>query len=182
MKTADLDIESNSVTKPQSFIEVKTFKTDAENNKFSGGITEHSIPLQDLENVLKTNFMNGLTSEMAEERFNAYGPNSLTPPKKKSMWLKLLLHLAGGFSLLLWAGSLLCFIVYAIDSSVENLILGIVLAGVVSITGIFSFYQELKSEAVLAGFLNLTPTTCEVLRDGKFRYVIININIMSRYF
>jgi sodium/potassium-transporting ATPase subunit alpha len=91
--------------------------------------------------------------------------------------LKLFLHLAGGFSLLLWAGSVLCFIVYAIDASVENLVLGIVLAGVVTITGIFSFYQELKSEKVLEGFANLTPTTCEVLRDGKYRYVCHNCYI-----
>jgi sodium/potassium-transporting ATPase subunit alpha len=84
------------------------------------------------------------------------------------MWYRLFLHLAGGFSLLLWAGSVLCFIVYAIDASVENLTLGTVLAAVVTLTGIFSFYQELKSEKVLAGFMKLTPTTCEVLRDGKY--------------
>jgi sodium/potassium-transporting ATPase subunit alpha len=63
---------------------------------------------------------------------------------------------------------MLCFIVYAINRTIENLVLGIVLAGVVTITGIFSFYQELKSEKVLEGFLKLTPTTCEVLRDGKY--------------
>jgi sodium/potassium-transporting ATPase subunit alpha len=85
------------------------------------------------------------------------------------MWYKLFLHLAGGFSLLLWAGSVLCFIVYSIDGSVENLTLGIVLAAVVTATGIFSFYQELKSEKVLEGFMKLTPSTCEVLRDGAWK-------------
>jgi sodium/potassium-transporting ATPase subunit alpha len=85
------------------------------------------------------------------------------------MWLRFLMHIVGGFSLLLWAGAALCFIVYGIDGSVENLTLGIVLACVVTLTGIFSFYQELKSEKVLAGFMKLAPTTCFVLREGQYK-------------
>lgn len=46
----------------------------------------------------------------------------------------------GFFSLLLWFGSFLCFIGYAIDNSApDNLYLGIVLAVVVFVTGCFSY-------------------------------------------
>ena len=134
----------------------------------SDKITEHLLPPKELEVMLRTDFTAGLSHTEAAARLLRDGPNALTPPKKDPLWFKLFMHLAGGFSLLLWAGSVLCFIVYAIDSSVENLTLGVVLAAVVTLTGIFSFYQELKSEKVLAGFMKLTPTTCEVLRDGKF--------------
>ena len=131
-------------------------------------ITEHNLSMSELENTMKTDFTLGLSSDEAASRLLRYGPNALTPPKKPPMWYKLFMHLAGGFSLLLWAGAVLCFIVYGIDGSVENLTLGTVLAVVVVMTGLFSFYQELKSEKVLEGFLKMTPTTCEVLRDGKF--------------
>ncbi len=134
----------------------------------SDKITEHTLAPKELEVMLRTDFAAGLSSTEAAARLLRDGPNALTPPKKDPLWFKLFMHLAGGFSLLLWAGSVLCFIVYAIDASIENLTLGIVLAAVVTLTGIFSFYQELKSEKVLAGFMKLTPTTCEVLRDGKY--------------
>jgi sodium/potassium-transporting ATPase subunit alpha len=75
-------------------------------------------------------------------------------------------HIAGGFSLLLWAGGFLCFIVYGIDGSIPDLTLGIVLCVVVMATGIFSYLQELKSEAVLDAFMKLTPESCFVKRDG----------------
>jgi sodium/potassium-transporting ATPase subunit alpha len=136
-------------------------------------ITEHNLSMSDLESTMRTNFAVGLTSDEAASRLLRDGPNSLTPPKKPPMWYKLFMHLAGGFSLLLWAGSVLCFIVYGIDGSIENLTLGTVLAVVVVMTGLFSFYQELKSEKVLEGFLKMTPTTCEVLRDGKFMLVYV---------
>lgn len=134
-------------------------------------ITEHKLSRAELCELLQTNISTGLTEEEAQNRLLRDGPNALTPPERKPLWQRFMAHLVGGFSLLLWAGSLLCFIVYIIDASVENLTLGIVLAAVVSLTGIFSFYQEMKSEKVLAGFMKLTPTTCDVLRDGKFKTI-----------
>jgi magnesium-transporting ATPase (P-type) len=110
---------------------------------------------------------NGLTSEQAAESLVIYGPNKLTPPEKLPEWIKFLLHLVGGFSLLLWAGSVLCFIVYGINSSADNLYLGIVLAAVVTITGIFSYMQEAKADATMEAFANMAPEQVYVRRDGK---------------
>ncbi|CAM9220448.1 unnamed protein product, partial [Ectocarpus fasciculatus] len=129
------------------------------------------LTVEELQRELKVDFSTGLTHAEAAIRLERDGPNALTPPARKPIWLRFLLHLVGGFSLLLWAGSVLCFIVYGIDASVENLTLGIVLAAVVTLTGIFSFYQEMKSEKVLAGFMKLTPTTCDVFREGKFQQI-----------
>lgn len=45
------------------------------------------------------------------------------------------------FSLMLWAGSILCFVAYGLDSSdPSNLYLGIVLAIVVFITGVVTYF------------------------------------------
>ena len=160
-------------TKDEIDIELK----NVDSRTLSGGttlkndITEHSLSWEELEKAMMTNFSSGLSSEEAASRLLKNGPNALTPPKKDPWWFKLVMHLAGGFSLLLWVGSVLCLIVYSIDGSHENLVLGVVLAVVVVATGLFSFYQEVKSEKVLQGFLKMTPKTCEVLRDGSFRYI-----------
>lgn len=137
-------------------------------------ITEHQLPLDELAKLLDVDFSKGLTEDEAERRLERDGPNMLTPPPRTPWWVKFAEHLFGGFALLLWAGSILCFIVYGINGDVENLTLGIVLAVVVVITGIFSFYQEFKSDAIMAGFMSLASAECDVMRDGNFRRVNAN--------
>jgi magnesium-transporting ATPase (P-type) len=117
---------------------------------------------------------NGLTSVNHQKALAFFGENKLTPPPKLPEWLKFLLHLVGGFSLLLWAGSVLCFAVYAINSSADNLYLGIVLALVVTATGIFSYMQEAKADATMEAFANLAPDQVYVKRDGEFLKEKIN--------
>ena len=50
-------------------------------------------------------------------------------------------HVTDFFSLLLWTGSALCLLAYALQSTVDNLALAIVLAAVVLITGFFGYFQ-----------------------------------------
>ena len=61
--------------------------------------------------------LQGLTSERAKEILLRDGPNQLTPPKTTPEWVKFFRNLFGGFSLLLWVGSILCFIAYSIEVS-----------------------------------------------------------------
>ncbi|PSN42050.1 Sodium/potassium-transporting ATPase subunit alpha [Blattella germanica] len=49
----------------------------------------------------------------------------------------------------------------------DNLFLGIVLAAVVIVTGIFSYYQESKSSKIMESFKNMVPQFATVLRDGE---------------
>jgi len=64
----------------------------AEDSKFGDvDITEHSLPIHEVESLLSTSFnwtdpaqSRGLTSAEAEARLLRDGPNALTPPKKKS--------------------------------------------------------------------------------------------------
>ncbi len=106
------------------------------------------------------------------------GPNALTPPEGVWWFWKFLAHIAGGFSLLLWAGSIMCFSVYGINGSVADLTLGIVLAVVVSATGVFSYYQELKSDNVLEALLLMAPSTCYVKRDGE--WITVNAEVLVK--
>jgi sodium/potassium-transporting ATPase subunit alpha len=67
-------------------------KPSAEDSKFGDvDITEHSLPIHEVESFLSTSFnwldpaqSRGLTSADAEARLKQNGPNALTPPKKKS--------------------------------------------------------------------------------------------------
>ena len=64
--------------------------------------------------------------------------------KKGLPWpIKLLLEFTGLFNYMLWAGAILCFIAYIIQtdkSDKSSLYLGIVVVIVVIITGIMSFF------------------------------------------
>jgi len=130
-------------------------------------ITEHLLSLEEVESKHSTTFERGLSDAEAARRLEVYGINELTPPPKVPEWVKFVKQMTGFFSLLLWGGSLLCFISFALDSSSQdNLYLGIVLAFVVFATGCFSYYQEAKSEALMDGFKNFLPEKSVVLRDG----------------
>ena len=152
-------------------IELGNVKEQKNPSTVDNYMDEHMLPIPQMLEVLGTNMETGLSSEEAEIRLKRDGYNRLTPPPKP-FWLTILIsHVAGSFSILLWIGSILCFIVYSLDDSIENLTLGIILAAVVTLTGIFSYYQELRSDAVLEGFMKLSPSTCDVLRDGKFETI-----------
>ena len=49
----------------------------------------------------------------------------------------------------------------------DNLYLGIALAAVVMITGVFSYYQESKSSRIMDSFKNMVPQFATVIRDGE---------------
>lgn len=100
----------------------------------------------------------------------------MTPPKTTPEWVKFCKNLFGGFALLLWIGAILCFIAYSIQAaSVEepaddNLYLGIVLAAVVIVTGIFSYYQ-VRFESVFF-----------VIMESKVMFsVLLGIEIVEDY-
>lgn len=117
--------------------------------------------------MYQTSVEKGIASAaVVNESRNNFGPNKLTPPYETPALLKLFYHCVGGFALLLWGGAILCFIAYAIDSSSQdNLYLGIVLATVVFLTAIFSWIQELRSDAAMSAFKDMTPDKCKVLRE-----------------
>jgi len=103
---------------------------------------DHRIGKDALAKRFKTNCDKGLTEGEAKAIHAEYGDNALS--KKESVpWYCLFLHeMLGIFSLLLWFGSALCFIGFAISEDKEdksNLYLGLVLAIVTFLTGCFSY-------------------------------------------
>jgi len=152
---------------------VKDKKEDVDDLKKELDMDWHKISWDELCSRLETNIKTGLTQEKYEEVFAREGPNKLTPPKTTPEWIKFCKQLFGGFATLLWIGAILCFIAYGIqvskyvDPPEDNVYLGAVLTFVVVVTGIFAYYQEAKSAAIMESFKKMVPQTASVIRGGK---------------
>merc|ERR1712179_876663 len=133
----------------------------------------HKVTVDEILNRFKTNITNGLTSSQAQTNLAQYGLNELTPPPTTPEWIKFCQCLFSGFACLLWLGAILCFLAYGIQASAyeeppdDNLYLGVVLTAVVTVTGVFSYYQESKSAAIMESFKNLVPQYALARRDGE---------------
>merc|ERR1719266_2997228 len=132
----------------------------------------HKVDLEELYKRFGTDINKGLTAAQAAEGLKKNGPNALTPPPTTPEWVKFCQNMFSGFAMLLWFGAILCFIAYGIQASAyeeppdDNLYLGIVLSMVVTVTGIFSYYQESKSAKIMESFKNLVPQYAVVRRNG----------------
>ena len=135
--------------------------------------------LEELEKNLSTSRTKGLTAQQAGEVFKTAGENTLTERGKVPAYVVFLHEQTGFFSLLLWLGAALCFIAYGLGVHQEaqdqtgyldksNLYLGIVLATVVFITGVFSYGQTSKAASLMDDFKNFIPREALVLRDGEW--------------
>uniref|UniRef100_H2Z2K8 Potassium-transporting ATPase alpha chain 2 n=1 Tax=Ciona savignyi TaxID=51511 RepID=H2Z2K8_CIOSA len=120
-------------------------KTNMNDLKKELTMDEHKIPLEELCERVKTDPVN-------VRMFECH-------------------NLFGGFSTLLWIGAILCFLAYGIDAatiknreelSSDYLYLGVVLAAVVLITGIFQYYQESKSSKIMESFKNMVPSVSNI--------------------
>merc|ERR1712073_93055 len=129
--------------------------------------------LNELCKRFTSNVADGLTDDQVKKGIAEYGLNQLTPPPTTPEWIKFCQCLFSGFAMLLWFGAILCFLAYGIQASAyeeppdDNLYLGIVLSAVVTVTGIFSYYQEAKSAKIMESFKNLVPQYAVVRRNGE---------------
>merc|ERR1711881_318394 len=136
-------------------------------------LDEHKVDLDVLLKRYETDLDKGLTTAQAAEGLKKHGPNALTPPPTTPEWVKFCQNMFSGFAMLLWIGAILCFVAYSIQASAyeeppdDNLYLGIVLSAVVTVTGIFSYYQEAKSAKIMESFKNLVPQYAVVRRNGE---------------
>merc|ERR1711881_38182 len=135
-------------------------------------IDVHKVSVEELLKRFSTQVEQGLTDTQAAKGLAEHGKNELTPPPTTPEWVKFCQCLFSGFAMLLWLGAFLCFLAYSIQASAyeeppdDNLYLGVVLSAVVTVTGIFSYYQESKSAKIMEGFKNLVPQYALVRRNG----------------
>lgn len=141
-------------------------------------MTEHHATIDEVCRQYETDVNKGISDAEVKKRHERDGYNELTPPKTTPEWIKFCRNLFGGFSTLLWIGAILCFLAYGIecvntDDPVEdNLYLGVVLATVVIVTGVFQYYQESKSDKIMESFKNMVPQQALVVRNGEKKSIV----------
>merc|ERR1712055_13235 len=141
-------------------------------------IDVHKVDVDVLCKRFNTSIENGLDAKQAAQGLAEHGKNELTPPPTTPEWVKFCQCLFSGFAMLLWLGAFLCFLAYSIQASAyeeppdDNLYLGVVLSAVVTVTGIFSYYQESKSAKIMEGFKNLVPQYALVRRNNGEKLTI----------
>ncbi|OQS04799.1 sodium/potassium-transporting ATPase subunit alpha [Thraustotheca clavata] len=145
----------------------KKGKSDMDDAKRELDMDEHKKSIAELCADLTTSVAGGMNTSDADTRREIDGPNKLTPPRQTPEIVKLIREMTGFFALLLWAGGILCEVCYALVGGSTNLWLGVVLFGVVVITGLFSYSQNRKSSNLMESFKNMMPTITTVVRDGK---------------
>ncbi len=106
----------------------------------------------------------GLSSGKAASRLLRYGPNAISVPPGRPLYLKLLDNFTHLMALLLWAGGAMAFI----GGMPE---LGWAIWAVVVINAVFSFWQETRAEKAVEALKRLLPAQVTVLRDGCERLV-----------
>lgn len=165
--------DADTMPKAKAETKKKGKKAEMDDLKKELEMTEHSKDLAELVAEFETDLERGLTTEIAARNLARDGRNELTPPKTTPEWVKFLKQLFGGFAMLLWIGAVLCFFAFGIrnlneeDPAQDELYLGIVLAFVVIVTGIFSYYQEAKSSKIMESFKKMVPQAAEVIRNGQ---------------
>jgi len=103
---------------------------------------------------------NGLDEIEAEKRLAQYGPNRLSPPKKRSAFERFAAQFHNVLIyVLLAAGVLTAFLSHWIDAGV--------IIGVVLINAIIGFIQEGKAERALEAIRTMLSLQATVLREGR---------------
>lgn len=134
---------------------VKKKLTDDEIRDLQQELTtkDHMIPLAQLCVKLNTDATNGLTEKQAAEILLKVGPNALTPPKVTPEYIKFIKCMFHGFAGLLWACSILCYILYGISMATQGSgdgveWLGLIITAICIFSGVFAYKQESKSTKV----------------------------------
>ena len=108
----------------------------------------------------------GLAASEAAARRVEYGPNRVEPLARESAWLRLLKEFTHLFSIILWIAAGLAFLADWFEPSQGMARVGWAVVLVILVSGLFSFWQEVRVERILAALQGLLPQQCEVLRDG----------------
>ena len=154
----------------QKVIDTTRVKTEIAKKEEQGteGVAWHSMNTEELCSELELkDIPEGLTTEDATRRLEKYGPNKISEAPTKSILMRFLESLLGGFQLMMMSGGVLSFVVYGIDTTdFQSLTLAIMLFLVTLITSAFQAYQEGKADSVMEALRAQMADKVNVLRDG----------------
>ncbi|KAG6877296.1 hypothetical protein C0992_010314 [Termitomyces sp. T32_za158] len=132
-------------------------------------LTYQNVSVEKLCGMFGTGPEHGLDNVVVSRNIQRDGKNMIAQAKPKYIW-KLLGYLFGGFCSILWVGVIIFFICWQPLSdppSPTNLALAIVIIGVILSQASFSAFQDWSTGRIMNSILDLIPSECIVIREGK---------------
>lgn len=130
----------------------------------------HKVPKQEVFSILETN-LDGLSESEVSQRLTKYGKNSISQVIGVSTFSKFIHQFTHFFALVLWFAGGLCFFANYLNPSSDMLPIGIAVILVILINGLFSFFQEYKTEKTLEEMRKLIPQKIKVIRDKVIKEI-----------
>jgi Ca2+-transporting ATPase len=120
----------------------------------------HHMPVDQIKTLLETNLTEGLDVFQIKHRLDRFGPNELTPQKRKSPFLRFLSQLNDPLIYVLLGSSIITLLVKGpIDAAIIFL--------VVMINAIVGYIQESRAENAIAALTNSMVAEAIVIRGEK---------------
>jgi sodium/potassium-transporting ATPase subunit alpha len=113
----------------------------------------------------------GLTPDDAAARRLEFGPNRIELAQTVPILLRFITQFTHFFAVLLWVAALLALIADRQMPGQGMATLGLAIIGVIVINGVFSFWQEYKTEETMAALQQLLPHQVKVQRSGAVTVV-----------
>jgi magnesium-transporting ATPase (P-type) len=119
----------------------------------------HHLPAQEVLDAVSSD-VQGLSHTEAAQRLAQFGPNRLTPPKRRGSLLRFLLQFHNVLIyVLLASAAVTALLAHWVDTSV--------IIGVVVINAIIGFIQEGKAEKAMDAIRRMLSPEATVLREGR---------------
>ena len=108
----------------------------------------------------------GLNRADVERRLHEFGRNEVEKVVRSPLWLRLARELTSFFSLILWVAAGLAFLAERSDPGQDMAKVGYAIVVVILVSGLFSFWQQLRVERTLEALRKLLPQQALVSREG----------------
>ena len=108
----------------------------------------------------------GLSQSEARRRLAEFGPNQVERIETTSLATRLVRKFTHFFALILWLAAALALLAETHQPGAGMGVLALAIVGVILINGLFSFWQEYRSEQALSALRDLLPQYVTVARDG----------------
>ena len=115
----------------------------------------------------------GLSQDEVQHRQREYGVNQVEAVRGESLILCFIKEFVHFFALILWLAAALAFFAEYRQPGGGMAMLGYAILGVIVINGLFSFWQQYRTEQAITALQKLLPHTVKVIRDGELAQMLV---------
>lgn len=130
-------------------------------------MTFYNLDANSALEALKSDGINGLSSQEAEKRLAEYGKNKLKEKPKKSNFVRFVEQFKDTMIIILLLAALVSFIIAFTENDTKAFFEPVLILLIVVVNAIMGVVQENKAERALEALSSLNALHAKVVRDGK---------------